>query len=81
MDLATERDKEIGELLAKASGYYLDTAAGVASYAGYKDWFIQDFRKPGYTVETGKGKNPLSITQLPQIYKDNTKLLLAATTV
>ena len=81
MDLATERDREIGEKLADASGYYLDTAAGVASYAGYKDWFIQDFRKPGYTVETGKGKNPLPITQLPKIYEDNMRLLLTATTV
>lgn len=81
MDLATKRDREIGELFAEVSGYYLDTAAGVASYAGYKDWFIQDFGKPGYTVETGEGQNPLPITQLPQIYKDNVKLLLAATTV
>lgn len=81
MDLATERDRQIGEKLADASGYYLDTAAGVASYAGYKDWFIQDFRKPGYTVETGKGKNPLPITQLPKIYEDNMNLLLTATTV
>lgn len=81
MDLATQRDKEIGEKLAQASGYTLDTAAGVASYAGYKDWFIQDFRKPGYTVETGRGTNPLPITQLPQIYEDNVRLLLTATTV
>lgn len=81
MDLATERDQEIGEKLAKASGYYLDRATGVASVAGYKDWFIQDFRKPGYTVETGKGKNPLPISQLPIIYEDNMKLLLTATTV
>lgn len=81
MDLATKRDEKIGEKLAEASGYILDKASGVASYAGYKDWFIQEFRKPGYTVETGKGKNPLPISQLPQIYKDNVKLMLTATTL
>ena len=81
MNLSTQRDEEIGKILAKASGYVLDTATGVSSYAGYKDWFIQDFRKPGYTVETGLGKNPLSITQLTKIYEDNEKLLLAATQV
>ncbi len=81
MNLATQRDQEIGDILARASGYDLDTASGVASYAGYKDWFIKDFRKPGYTVEAGKGKNPLPITQLPRIYEDNMRLILAATTV
>lgn len=81
MNLATQRDQDIGDVLAKASGYTLDTATGVASYAGYKDWFIKDFRKPGYTVEAGKGKNPLPITQLPRIYEDNMRLILAATTV
>ena len=81
MNLATQRDREIGEVLAEASGYYLDTATGVASYAGYKDWFIQDFRKPGYTVEAGRGRNPLPITQFPNIYDDNMRLILAATTV
>ncbi|QSX06428.1 peptidoglycan-binding protein [Sedimentibacter sp. zth1] len=81
MNLSTEKDEEIGEKLAEASGYVLDTAKGVASYAGYKDWFIQDFQNPGYTVETGKGKNPLPLSQLPKIYDDNVKLILASTTV
>lgn len=81
MNLATQRDQEIGDILATASGYYLDTASGVASYAGYKDWFIKEFRKPGYTVEAGRGRNPLPITQLPRIYEDNMRLLLAVTTV
>lgn len=81
MNLATQRDQDIGDILANASGYSLDTASGVSSYAGYKDWFIKDFRKPGYTVEVGKGKNPLPITQLPRIYEDNMRLILAATTV
>lgn len=78
-NLGTERDKQIGQELADVSGYTLDTAQGVSSYAGYKDWFIQDFGKPGYTIETGKGKNPLPITELPKIYAPNVKLILKST--
>lgn len=80
-NLATTRDEEIAIKLAEASGYLLDTAGGVSSYGGYKDWFILEFKKPGYTIETGKGKNPLDLSQLPQIYKDNVGLILTATTV
>ncbi|WP_054955492.1 M14 family metallopeptidase [Paenibacillus dakarensis] len=45
--------------LGQASGYRavkLD-----ASDAGYKDWYIQHFRRPGYTVEIGRGMNPLPL--------------------
>jgi g-D-glutamyl-meso-diaminopimelate peptidase len=59
----------------RVSGYkairYLD------SYAGYKDWFIQKYRKPGFTVELGIGVNPLPLRQFDQIYKDTRGLLLA----
>ncbi len=71
----------IGQALAKASGYALEQAGGVASYAGYKDWVTKQFRIPGYTVEVGIGKNPLPISQFDTIYKDNLPLLLAAATL
>ncbi|MFC0522617.1 M14 family metallocarboxypeptidase [Pontibacillus salicampi] len=32
---------------------------GVDSHAGYKDWFIHHFQQEGYTIEVGKGINPL----------------------
>lgn len=77
-NLATAKDKRIGEILAEVSGYTLEEAEGIASTGGYKDWFIQDFRQPGYTVEVGLGTNPLPITQFDKIYEDNEKLLLTA---
>lgn len=70
--------KEMGEEFEKASGYALSQPEASASYAGYKDWFIKEFRKPGYTIECGLGENPLPITQFDQIYKENYKLLLRA---
>ncbi|MBS4178249.1 M14 family metallopeptidase [Lederbergia citrea] len=51
---------------ASISGY--KAIRYVDSYAGYKDWFIQDFRKPGFTIELGLGHNPLPITQFDEIY-------------
>lgn len=78
MNLATEEARVIGENLSRISGYTLEQATGVASYAGYKDWFIQDFRRPGYTIEVGEGKNPLPISQFGQIYLENLGMLLYA---
>lgn len=50
----------------------------VDSFAGYKDWFIQEWRKPGYTVELGRGINPLPISQFDEIYQDNLGIFLAS---
>ncbi|MFE5319024.1 M14 family metallocarboxypeptidase [Paenibacillus sp. NPDC056579] len=51
------------------------------SDAGYKDWFIQEFRKPGFTIEAGFGVNPLPIDQFPSIYEDVAGLMLEALVV
>jgi g-D-glutamyl-meso-diaminopimelate peptidase len=81
MDMAPPEALTIGEALSEISGYKLDVTTGIASYAGYKDWFIREFRRPGYTVEVGHGKNPLPISQFDEIYKDNLGMLLYAATV
>lgn len=47
------------------------------SYAGYKDWFIQDWRRPGFTVELGLGTNPLPISQFDEIYQKSLGIFLA----
>ncbi len=63
------------------SPYTLDNTEGIASYAGYKDWFIDEFNRPGYTVEVGLGENPLPLEQFPYIYKETRPILLGAMTV
>ncbi|WP_058485078.1 M14 family metallopeptidase [Defluviitalea phaphyphila] len=72
---------KIGELFSAVSGYSLDEPVGAALYAGYKDWFIKEYRRPGYTIEVGRGINPLPIEQFEKIYDDNEELLLLATLV
>lgn len=60
----------------RVSGYksiqYID------SYAGYKDWFIQEFQKPGFTVELGLGTNPLPLSQYNEIYEEFLGIFLAS---
>ena len=60
------------------SGYTAETTPYASGFAGYKDWFIQDFARPGFTIEAGAGENPLPIEDLPQIYAENLGILTAA---
>jgi len=68
--------RAIAELFSKASGYALALPTGIVSYAGYKDWFISKYVRPGFTIEVGKGKNPVALNQFDKIYKDNIEILL-----
>ncbi|NLK72287.1 MAG: LysM peptidoglycan-binding domain-containing protein [Clostridiales bacterium] len=80
-NLAPPVARTIGEMFSNVSGYALDETTGTAAYSGMKDWFIQEYRRPGYTIETGLGVNPLPISQIPQIYDENEELLLLAAVV
>ena len=70
--------RELGEEFARLSGYGLEDTPYESSFAGYKDWFIQYFRRPGYTVEVGLGENPLPLSQFDQIYRENLGILTTA---
>lgn len=70
--------RELGERLAAASGYTLEETPYESSFAGYKDWFIQNYLRPGYTIEAGLGENPLPLSQFDQIYRNNLGLLMEA---
>ena len=77
-DIEIPGAEELGERLAAVSGYTLTEPAEVSSYAGYKDWFIKTFRRPGFTIEVGSGVNPLPIEQFDEIYRDNLGILVTA---
>ncbi|NNU76948.1 M14 family metallopeptidase [Clostridium estertheticum] len=80
-NLASSEAKAIAIIFSQLSGYNLGETTGITSYAGYKDWFIGKFRRPGYTIEVGLGKNPLPISQFNKIYSDNIKVLLEGATI
>lgn len=73
--------QRIAQLFSNVSGYALSVPEGTASYAGYKDWFIDKYRRPGFTIEVGRGRNPLPISQFNEIYNNNIELLLLAALV
>ncbi len=79
-DIPVEGARELGEQFARVSGYTLTEPAFNSSFAGYKDWFIQQFRRPGYTIEVGRGVNPLPLEQFDEIYRDNLGILVLAAT-
>ncbi len=67
---------KIGLQLANVSGYTLSNTPYNSSFAGYKDWFIQEYNRPGYTIEAGYGENPLPISQFNEIYNNNIGILV-----
>lgn len=75
-DMEPPEAAAIAELFTQVSGYKAVKLTG--SDAGYKDWFIQEFRRPGFTIEAGFGMNPLPITQFPQMYEEVAGILLKA---
>lgn len=58
------------------AGYSVKDVPYNSSFAGFKDWFIQDYNLPGYTIEAGLGTNPLPISQFNRIYYDNIGILV-----
>ena len=77
-DIEVPGARELGERFAYLSGYTLTEPAEQSSFAGYKDWFIKTFRRPGYTIEVGSGTNPLPLEQFDEIYRDNLGILVTA---
>jgi g-D-glutamyl-meso-diaminopimelate peptidase len=77
-DIRTPRDLEIANIFAEATGYTVSDTPYEAAFAGYKDWFIEEFRRPGYTFEVGLGVNPLPISQFDTIYRNNEEAMLLA---
>lgn len=66
----------IGNQFSNVSGYSLEQTPFNSSFAGYKDWFIQNYNRPGFTIEVGLGNNPLPLTQFAKIYNDNLGILV-----
>ena len=67
--------RQLGEDFASVSGYRLEDVPFASGFAGYKDWFILTWDRPGYTVEVGSGQNPLPLSQLDEIYDRNLGIL------
>ena len=63
--------EQIVSIFAAVSGYTPADPGSYSGYAGYKDTFIDTFDRPGFTVEAGRGQNPLPIGDLPSLFREN----------
>lgn len=81
LDYEPPRSREIANLFGDVSGYLVEETPYASGFAGYKDWFIQNYNRPGYTIEAGIGENPLPISQFDRIYEDNVGILTLGMTV
>ena len=78
LDREPEDSRALAERFAAVSGYTYEETPYASGFAGYKDWFIQDYDRPGYTVEAGMGDNPLPLSQFESIYAANRGILTLA---
>ncbi|QIZ08863.1 LysM peptidoglycan-binding domain-containing protein [Priestia megaterium] len=67
--------EDIVKEFSRVSGY--EPIKTIESYAGCKDWFIQDWKRPGFTIELGRGINPLPLSQFDEIYQKSLGIFLA----
>lgn len=75
-DYTDEAGRNMAYAMAGVSGYTVSQPEGLAVGGGFKDWFVQKFRRPAFTIEVGKGQNPLPITDLENIYLQIRELLI-----
>lgn len=70
--------RALADEFSRVSGYAVEDTPYASGFAGYKDWFIEEYNRPGYTIETGRGTNPLPVSQLDDIYNKNIGILMTA---
>ena len=66
----------MARVLSAVSGYAVADPAASASHGGFKDWFIDTFHRPGFTLELGRGQNPLPLREFESIYQKAREMLL-----
>ncbi len=75
LDREPQGARAIAEMFSRVSGYAVEDTPYSSGFAGYKDWFIDRFDRPGYTIEAGLGENPLPLGDFDAIYADNLGIL------
>ena len=75
------RAPAIAQRIAKMTGYRLLDAEGLASHGGLTDWCAINEKIPCFTIECGRGENPLPIEDHDGIYSALRTLLYAFPTL
>ncbi len=75
-NIPTFRGKKMAEIFAASSQYSLAVPTGLAVGGGFKDWFIETFHRPGFTIEIGRGENPLPAQDGEKIYSQIKEMMM-----
>lgn len=67
-DYTPKESYMMAKIIGNISGYKVSSPEGLAVGGGFKDWFIKKFKRPAFTIEIGKGQNPLPINDIVEIY-------------
>ncbi len=68
--------RKMAKMMSYSSGYKIGEPQGLANGGGFKDWFVEHFKRPAFTVEVGNGQNPLPIEDLDNIYAKIREMLV-----
>jgi g-D-glutamyl-meso-diaminopimelate peptidase len=80
-DSVAHRSNVLAHTFSRISGYKLSRPEGSAAYGGLLDFCIGELKLPAFTIECGKGKNPLPLGDYLSIYADLKELLFIAPTM
>ena len=69
------QSRMMARVLGAASGYAVAQPAATAAHGGFKDWFIDCFHRPGFTIELGRGRNPLPVSDFEPLYERAREML------
>lgn len=69
----------MARILSASSGYALREPSFSASSAGLKDWFMEKYHAPAFTIEIGSGECPLSLSQFRFLYSRLREMLVLGT--
>ena len=76
-----EKALHIAKMFSALTDYTLVKNEGLYSSGGLKDWFIEEFKRTAFTIEMGKGKNPLPLEEVAGIYEKLEALMVVGMVV
>ncbi len=74
----TPRSLPMARALSRLCGYSLSEPEGLAAYGGLTDWCIRSLEIPSFTIECGKGENPLPLEEYFCVYAAMRQLFFEA---
>lgn len=68
-------DQDLAKRMASVSGYALKQVPPQSRGGGLRDWYLAETGRPAFTIEAGRGENPLPQEMLQQLEEENLPIL------